>query len=54
MKTHNVAIIYLIDDGELEIVAVKAFHTMQEPKKIIGLVNERLAKYHGAINLGNF
>jgi plasmid stabilization system protein ParE len=46
MATHNVSIIYLIDDDELEIVAVKAFHAMQEPDKVTWLVDKRIANHH--------
>lgn len=32
MFTHKVAIIYVIDDDRLEVIAVKAFHSMQNPE----------------------
>jgi len=45
MLTHNVSIIYLIDDDVPEIAAVKAFHAFQEPEAINELVEQRLKKY---------
>jgi plasmid stabilization system protein ParE len=45
MLTHNVSIIYLIDDDVPEIIAVKAFHAFQEPERINELVAQRLSKY---------
>jgi len=42
MKTHNVAIIYLVDDNRLEVVAVRAFHAMNNPKVVRRSIINRL------------
>ena len=31
MKNHKVAIIYLVDDERLEVIAVRAFHALKDP-----------------------
>jgi hypothetical protein len=42
MFTHKVAIIYVIDDDRLEVIAVKAFHSMQNPKTTKLFIEQRL------------
>ena len=44
MKQRKVAIVYLIDDGSLEVVAVRAYHQMQAPAAYQQSVVERIRK----------
>jgi hypothetical protein len=42
MLTHKVAIIYVIDDDRLEVIAIKAFHSMQNPDTTRLFIEQRL------------
>ncbi len=42
MHSHKVAIIYSVDDRELKVIAVQAFHTSAAPKKQISALTRRL------------
>lgn len=44
MKNHRVAIIYLIDDNHLEVVAVRAYHQMQNPAEYQESVRKRVSE----------
>jgi plasmid stabilization system protein ParE len=52
MPNHKVAIIYLVDNDKLEVLAVKAFHTLQNPEYIKKLISDRLkiAQQGGSLN----
>ena len=45
MFTYKVAIIYVIDDDNLEVIAVKAFHSMQDPKTTKLFIEQRLDNF---------
>ena len=47
MENHRVAIVYLVDDNRLEVVAVLAYHQMQNPAQYQESVRERIRKIHG-------
>lgn len=47
MKNHRVAIIYLIDDGRYEVIAVRAYHQMQNPIQYQESVRNRLQQLRG-------
>ncbi|MDR0950375.1 MAG: hypothetical protein LBM13_01870 [Candidatus Ancillula sp.] len=42
LPSHNVAIIYFIDDDYLEVIAVQAFHTLADPERYNRLITERV------------
>jgi len=42
MLRHNVSIIYIVDDDKYRVIAIKAFHTLQNPETTTQLVYERL------------
>ncbi len=42
MPNHKVAIIYLVKDEALEVIAVAAFHTLTNPEKYTQKIKERL------------
>jgi plasmid stabilization system protein ParE len=44
MKNHKVAIIYLIDDNLFEVIAVRAYHQMQNPSRYQESIRERIRK----------
>jgi hypothetical protein len=44
MVNHKVAIVYLVDEDVYEVVAVKAFHAMNDPERIRNIIDDRLAK----------
>ena len=46
MENHKVAIVYLVDDNRFEVIAVRAYHQMQNPKKYQESVRERIRKLH--------
>lgn len=47
MENHKVAIVYLVDDDRFEVIAVRAYHQMQNPTKYQQSVRERIRKlYH--------
>ena len=45
MANHKVAVVYLIDDGRFEVIAVRAYHQMQNPSQYQESVRERIRKY---------
>lgn len=47
MNNHKVAIVYLIDDNRFEVVAVRAYHQMQNPKEYRESIRERIRKLTG-------
>lgn len=44
MEHHKVAIVYLVDDGRFEVIAVRAYHQMQDPFRYQESVRERIRK----------
>ena len=44
MENHKVAIVYLVDDDRFEVIAVRAYHQMQNPAQ--ESVRERIRKLH--------
>jgi plasmid stabilization system protein ParE len=46
MENHKVAIIYVIDDNRFEVIAVRAYHQMQNPSLYQESVRERIRKLH--------
>lgn len=46
MENHKVAIVYLVDDGLFEVIAVRAYHQMQNPTQYQESVRERIRKLH--------
>jgi plasmid stabilization system protein ParE len=49
MENHKVAIIYVIDDNRFEVIAVRAYHQMQNPTQYQESVRERIRKLHGKV-----
>lgn len=47
MEKHKVAIVYLVDDGQLEVIAIRAYHQMQDPTQYQESVRERIRKLRG-------
>ncbi|RTK94675.1 type II toxin-antitoxin system RelE/ParE family toxin [Candidatus Saccharibacteria bacterium] len=47
MEKHKVAIVYLVDDGRLEVIAIRAYHQMQDPAQYQESVRERIRKLRG-------
>ncbi len=47
MKNHKVAVVYIVDDGRLEVIAVRAYHQMQNPAYYQESVRARIRKLHG-------
>lgn len=47
MESHKVAIVYLVDDDYFEVIAVRAYHQMQNPAKYQRSVRERIRKLRG-------
>lgn len=47
MENHKVAIVYLVDDDRFEVIAVRAYHQMQNPIKYQESVRERVRKLYG-------
>jgi plasmid stabilization system protein ParE len=47
MKNHRVAIVYLVDDSHFEVIAVRAYHQMQNPSQYQKSVRERIRKLRG-------
>ena len=47
MENHKVAIVYLVDDDRFEVIAVRAYHQMQNPAQYQESVRERIRKLHG-------
>ncbi|HUD81520.1 MAG TPA: type II toxin-antitoxin system RelE/ParE family toxin [Patescibacteria group bacterium] len=46
MENHKVAIVYLVDDDRFEVIAVRAYHQMQNPAQYQESVRERIRKLH--------
>lgn len=46
IQNHKVAIVYLVDDDRFEVIAVRAYHQMQNPEKYQESVRERIRKLH--------
>ncbi len=46
MENHKVAIVYLVDDDRFEVIAVRAYHQMQNPAQYQESVHERIRKLH--------
>lgn len=44
MQHHKVAIIYIVDDDCFEVVAVRAYHQMQNPREYQKSIRERIQK----------
>jgi hypothetical protein len=44
IKEYKVAIVYLADDNRYEVVAVRAYHQMQNPKQYQDSIRERIRK----------
>lgn len=44
MKNHKVAIVYIVDNDQFEVVAVRAYHQMQDPTQYQESVRERIRK----------
>lgn len=42
LKKRRVAIIYVVNDDELEVIAAQVFHALGEPKRVQKLIRERL------------
>lgn len=47
MQNHKVAIVYLVDDDRFEVIAVRAYHQMQNPTQYQESIRERIRKLHG-------
>lgn len=47
MDHHKVAIIYLVDDDRFEVIAVRAYHQMQNPTQYQKSIRERIHKLRG-------
>ncbi|HVC36523.1 MAG TPA: type II toxin-antitoxin system RelE/ParE family toxin [Candidatus Dormibacteraeota bacterium] len=47
MKNHKVAIVYIVDDDRFEVIAVRAYHQMQNPTQYQESVRERIRKLRG-------
>ncbi len=46
MDNHKIAIVYLVDDNRFEVIAVRAYHQMQNPAQYQESVRERIRKLH--------
>ncbi|HTE22816.1 MAG TPA: type II toxin-antitoxin system RelE/ParE family toxin [Candidatus Limnocylindria bacterium] len=46
MQNHKVAIVYLVDDDRFEVIAVRAYHQMQNPAQYQESVRERIRRLH--------
>ena len=47
MDHHKVAIIYLVDDDRFEVIAVRAYHQMQNPFLYQQSIRERIRRLRG-------
>lgn len=47
MKNHKVAVVYLVDNDRFEVIAVRAYHQMQNPAQYQESVRARIRKLHG-------
>ncbi len=50
MENHKVAIVYLLDDDHFEVIAVRAYHQMQNPTQYQESVRERIRKLYNKHN----
>jgi plasmid stabilization system protein ParE len=46
MESHKVAIVYLVDDDRFEVIAVRAYHQMQNPVQYQESIRARIRKLH--------
>lgn len=46
MENHKVAIVYLVDDDRFEVIAVRAYHQMQNPVQYQESIRARIRKLH--------
>ncbi len=46
MKNHKVAVVYVVDDDRFEVIAVRAYHQMQNPAQYQESVRKRIRKLH--------
>lgn len=44
MKNHKVAVVYIVDDDRFEVIAVRAYHQMQNPTQYQESIRERIRK----------
>lgn len=44
MKNHKVAVVYIVDDDRFEVIAVRAYHQMQDPTQYQESIRERIRK----------
>ena len=44
MENHKVAIVYLVDDDRFEVIAVRAYHQMQNPTQYQESIRERIRR----------
>lgn len=51
MQKHKIAIVYIVDDGRFEVIAVRAYHQMQDPTQYQESVRERIRKLHNGTSL---
>jgi plasmid stabilization system protein ParE len=47
MQNHKVAVVYLVDDDRYEVIAVRAYHQMQNPSQYQESLRARIRKLHG-------
>ncbi|MGI9027883.1 MAG: type II toxin-antitoxin system RelE/ParE family toxin [Candidatus Saccharimonadales bacterium] len=47
MKNHKVAVVYIVEDDRFEVIAVRAYHQMQNPTQYQESVRERIRKLYG-------
>ena len=47
MKNHKVAVVYIVDDDRFEVIAVRAYHQMQDPAQYQQSIRERIRKING-------
>ena len=47
MKNHKVAVVYIVDDYRFEVIAVHAYHQMQNPTHFQESVRARIRKLRG-------
>jgi plasmid stabilization system protein ParE len=47
MENHRVTIVYLVDDDHFEVIAVRAYHQMQNPAQYQKSIRERIRKLRG-------
>ena len=47
MKNHKVAVVYIVDDDRFEVIAIRAYHQMQNPTQYQESIRERIRKLQG-------